>query len=328
MLPGLVVSIVSLAVVFYFADLDEIGQALRLADYRLVALSALLSLTWLLVRGQVWRTLLQNKPTFSQSFFTVNEGYLLNNVLPFRLGELGRVYLMSKKAHLGFWAVFSSVLLERVLDLAMAAGLLLSTLPFVVGATWAREAAIVAAGLVVLGLFILYLLARYRDWAMRLFNRWMVRWPRLREMAGERLDAFFNGLTVITNTRLFLLAIGWMLLNWLVSLVQYYVMLGAFFDDPEFIWAAFSLGVAAMGIAAPSSPGAVGVMEISLVGALALFRLDSSTALAFAFTTHLIQYLLTGVLGAYGLFKDGQSLTGLYRQVLTLREKSPAGIEK
>lgn len=327
MLPGLVISMISLAVVFYFADFEKIGQALRLADYRLVALALVLSLGWLLVRGQVWRSLLQNRATFGQTFLTINEGYLLNNVLPFRLGEIGRVYLLGKKAGLGFWQVFSSVLLERALDLALAAGLLLATLPFVVGATWAREAAVAAAGLVFLGMAFLYLLARFRDRAVRLINRAMARWPGLQKFAGERLDAFFNGLAVLTNTRLFLAAAGWMLLNWLVAVVQYRVLLAAFFGESAWLWAGFSLGVGALGIAAPSSPGAVGVMELSLVGALALFGLDSSTALAFAFTTHLFQYLLTGVLGAYALSKDGQSLTGLYRQVMALREKSPPGIQ-
>ena len=69
-----------------------------------------------------------------------------------------------------------------------------------------------------------------------------------------------------------------------------------------------------MGIAAPSSPGAVGVYELVVVGALALFGIPAATALAFALTAHLTQYLLVGVLGTIGLARDGESLIGLYRQ--------------
>jgi len=87
----------------------------------------------------------------------------LNNLLPFRLGEVGRAFLLSRKAGLGFWQVLSTIVIERILDLSMAVGLLFSTLPFVVGATWAREAAFLVGGMVILGLVVLYILARSRE---------------------------------------------------------------------------------------------------------------------------------------------------------------------
>ena len=122
-LPGLLVSLIALAVVFYFADLDLVLDALRLADYRLVFIIVLLTTVWLAIRGVVWRTLLCEEATFSQVFLTVNEGYLINNILPLRLGEVARAFLLSRKAGLGFWRVFSTILIERALDLMMAAGL-------------------------------------------------------------------------------------------------------------------------------------------------------------------------------------------------------------
>ena len=76
-----------------------------------------------MIRGVVWRTLLQERASYSQTFFSVTEGYLLNNFLPFRLGEVGRAYLLSQKAKLDFWSVFSTIFIERALDLALAVGL-------------------------------------------------------------------------------------------------------------------------------------------------------------------------------------------------------------
>jgi hypothetical protein len=62
-------------------------------------------------------------------------------------------------------------------------------------------------------------------------------------------------------------------------------------------------------------------MEAALVGALSVFRLDPSVALAFALIVHLIQYLLTGVIGAYALARDGETLSGLYRRVRGLKKE-------
>jgi uncharacterized protein (TIRG00374 family) len=115
-----VISLVSLVAVLSIIDLERFIQALRLADYRFVALVFGFTLCWLLVRGVVWRTLLQGKATFPQTFWTVNQGYLLNNLLPLRLGEVGRAFLLSRKARLGFCRSVT-VLIERALDVAFAA---------------------------------------------------------------------------------------------------------------------------------------------------------------------------------------------------------------
>jgi uncharacterized protein (TIRG00374 family) len=308
-------------VVFYLIDPNQLLQALQLADYRLVVIAFLVSIGWLLARGMVWRTLLQNKASYGQVFFTVTEGYLLNNLLPFRLGEIARALLLSQKAGLDFWGVLSTIVIERILDLAMAAGLLFTTLPFVVGASWAAEAAIGAGSLVLVGLVVLYLLARFRAWTIRQYERFGKRWPFLLRIGGGRITAFLTGLTVLTDGALFLKATGWSVTNWLVAIAQYYLLLLAFFPHAQLLWAAFALGVGALGIAAPSSPGALGVLELSIVGALALFGLNSSAALAYAITAHVFNYLANGLLGSYALARDGESLSGLYQRVRHIPQK-------
>ncbi|NLG71942.1 MAG: flippase-like domain-containing protein [Chloroflexi bacterium] len=320
-LPGLIVSAVSLGSVLWVADPQQVIAALRLADYRIVLLAFSLSLVWLLLRAVVWRVLLREQASFKNVFFTIAEGYLLNNLLPLRLGEVARSFLLSRKERLAFWQVFSSIVIERVLDLACAVGLLLVTLPFVVGADWAREAALGAGALVIAGLGVLYILARSREQALAVVTRLGQRWPWIERLAGKRLASLLVGLAVLTDGRRFLLATGWMFLDWAVAVLQYFVLLRAFFPEAAVLWAAFALGVAALGAAAPSSPGAIGVMELSLVGALAVFQIDQSRALAFALTIHFFSYLSSGIFGSLGLAQDGESLTGLYRQIRSLRTR-------
>ena len=314
------ISLLSLAVVFYFADLRQLRDALKLADYRLVLVGLVGSLLWLAVRGLAWRALLKQSASFSQVFLSLNEGYLLNNFLPFRLGEVGRAFLLARKAGLDFWRVISSILIERSLDLFLAAGLLFSTLPLVAGASWARQAAIIVGIAVLAGMVVLYLLALNRDWALRLFDRLAGRWSLLKRLGGKILPAFLSGLSILTEGLQFVRAAGLMILDWMLALLQYYLLMRAFLPEAKPLWVAFSLGVTALGIAIPSSPGAVGVMELSLVGALSIFGLNPSTALAFALTSHFIQYLTTGVIGIYALAKDGESLAGLYHRVRGIKK--------
>ncbi len=325
LLPGLIVSLIALAVIFYLVDFRALWKALQQADYRFVLLLLAATLIWLLVRAVVWRTLLREQADYWPTFLTLNEGYLLNNVLPFRLGEVGRAFLLSRKtANLGFMTVLSSIVIERILDVGMAAGLLLASLPFVIGGSFARSAAFGAAGLVGLGILVLYLIARNRDWTERQFDRLAARLPALQRVGGQQLHGLLAGLSVLTDGRRFLKAVLLISLNWMIAVAQFYVLLRAFFPQAQLLWATFTLGVMALGVALPSSPGSIGVLEATVMGALAAFVNDPSTALAAALTAHLSNYLITGLLGVYALGRDGLSLSGVYRDVRQIPPSDPA----
>lgn len=311
----MLISLVSLAIVLYFADLNQLAQAVLLADFGYILLALLLMLLWLAVRGMFWRTLLQEKARFSDVFWTLNEGYLISNLLPFRLGEIARAFILSRKAPISFWEVLSTIVLERVMDLTLAVGVLAITLPFVVGAGSQIPAAGTIGVLIILVFVTLFLLARNRERAIGVFNRIGERIHLVRKLGGKIVPSLFDGLAALTDARRFLRAVCWVVLNWLIAIAQYFVLLKAFVPQAQLLWSTFSLGVSAIGLAAPSSPGAVGVFEAAMVAALALFSINTSVALAAAITAHVLQYLVTGALGIFGLIRDGESLFSLYRRI-------------
>ena len=142
-LPGALISIALIGAILYFVDLDDMVNAVRRANYGLLAVSFALSFAWMALRAKVWQTLLRNRPTFADTFFTVGEGYLLNAFLPFRLGELGRVFLISRKSKMQFAEVLPTIVIERVVDLGITAAILLASLPFVVGAQGSERIGII-----------------------------------------------------------------------------------------------------------------------------------------------------------------------------------------
>jgi len=320
LLPGLLVSIAALGIVLYLAKPGRMIDALRMADYRLVVGGGLITLVWLLVRGMAWRALLQDKVSLRQTFFALNEGYLLNNFLPLRLGEVGRAYLLGQKSGLGFWRVLSSILLERGLDVLLTVAMLLGALPFVTGMTSARGAALGVGGVVLAAMVALFIVARYPDKFLRLYERLTSRVGFLSRLGKQVLPNFFSGLQVLTEPKRFLQAGGWFILNLAVAIAQYYVLMLAFFPHARPLWAIFCLAVAALGLALPSSPGGIGVFEGAVMGALAVFKLDPGNALAYAFTLHFWNYAITGLLGSYALARDGESILHLYDRVRRVRK--------
>ncbi|HXF86525.1 MAG TPA: lysylphosphatidylglycerol synthase transmembrane domain-containing protein [Anaerolineales bacterium] len=318
-LPGALISILLIAAILYFVDLRATLEALRSANYAMLGLALAIGFVWMGIRAQVWRTLLRNRASYRDVFWTVGEGYILNNFLPFRLGEIGRAFLLSRKSDLKFMEILPTIVIERTMDLGYSAVILLAALPFVVGAQGAERVGVIVGVLVLIGFVLLYVLARSNRWALDLFHKLSARWPLLQRVGGNFLESFFAGLSVLTDGWLFLRFIFWMTVNWAVAIVAYYFIIRAFFPQTQITWAMFGLGAAAFGGAVPSLPGAVGTFEGAFGGALTLLSGDESTSFAAALTGRLYNYINSGVIGGIGLLREGQTLSGIYQQLKNLR---------
>jgi len=320
-LPGAIVSVGLIAAILYFVDLRAMVNAMRNANYGMLAISMALGFIWMAIRTQVWRTLLRDRPSFSDTFWTVGEGYILNNFLPFRLGEIGRAFLLSRKTGMPFMEILPTIVIERAMDLAYSAIIFLSALPFVVSPEGSGQIALTFGVVVLIGFIFLYILARSNKWALDLFHKLSARWPVLQRLGGNFLEAFFAGLSVLTDGWLFFRFLFWMTLNWLLATVAYYFIIRAFFPQTQITWAMLGLGAAAFGGAVPALPGAVGTFEGAFGGALTLLSGDQSTSLAVAITARLYNYISTGVIGGIGLAREGETLSGIYQQLMNLRNK-------
>lgn len=323
-LPGAVISILLIAAILYFVDLRAMLDALRNANYIYLGIALAIGFIWMGVRAQVWRTLLRNRASYNDVFWTIGEGYLLNNFLPFRLGELGRAFLLSRKSSLTFMEILPTIVIERTMDLIYTAIIFVSVIPFVVGAEENARVGIIAGSVVLAVFALMYILARNNKWALDLFHKLTARIPRLQKLGGSFLESFFAGLSVLTDGWLFLKFLFWMTVNWGVAIVAYYLIIRAFFPQANAIWAMFGLGMAAFGGAIPSAPGALGTFEGAIVFALTRFVPDESTALAAAIAMRLYNYINSTVIGGIGLAREGQTLSGVYQQLMSFRNKETA----
>lgn len=316
-LPGILISLAAIAVLYFLVDVDELRHAFELADYQWLPVVLLLFMGSLLARSLAWRTILEEKVSFGNAFLVLNQGYLLNNVLPFRLGELGRALILGRMSQLGFWRVLPTIVVERVFDLAIAVGLLLSSLPFVVGADWARSVVPLAGAIVLLGFASLFALAVKPKWVLGILQALTRPWPKLEAWVVEKVQSFLLGLSALKNPLRFLRVLFWMLLAWGFNFSWYYLLLRSFVPEAAPMWMVFGIAVTSLGVAVPSSPAYVGVLEGVMVAALSLFGVDEALSLAFALVAHVIYFVVTGIIGIYAFGKQGESLAGVYKQLLT-----------
>lgn len=326
-LPGVIISIVALIVLFRLARWDELVLAFNaIRPINLFVAIVLLVLSFF-VRTLVWWILLGKQAPYKRTFYIISIGYLLNNLFPLRAGEIGRVLLMGNITKLGPLYVLSTIIIERTYDLAIASGLLLATLPMVlsnalgIGISWAEPVAISTISLVIIGLGSLYLIARNSQKVKERVSNLGNRSRTFEKHITPHLDSFLDGLNVLTQPGQFLLSVIFILICWALYITVFYLILLPIVPHAPLWWAIFSDAVVALGVAVPSAPGGLGVWEASIVGSLSILGVSTSSALAYALLMHLLNFLVVGVFGFYGLSREGQSLTALFSKIK--REKYP-----
>jgi len=312
MLPGILISGIAIAVLLSQIDLGQTVEEFQKVKLSRMIIATLILVVAFVTRAIGWRVLLQDKVSLKLAFSAETIGYLLNTVLPFRLGELGRALVLGIRSPISFWEAFPTVVVERIFDLGFMAGLLLGTLPFVVGADWAITAAVVAAVLFVMGFAVLYLMVLNPEWVQKLFGTLAGRWPRLKAIGEEKIDLFLRGLAVLRSPKRFLLVFFWIGVTWVLSVSWNTIVLTTFYPDPSLVEAGFVVGVTALGVAAPSTQGNLGVYEAAVVSAFVALSADPANGLAHGLVTHGLYLLVVVVLGFISLAREKISIREVY----------------
>src|SRR5690606_30698054 len=93
---GTIVTFVALYFIATQLNLELFWQAWTSANYWYVLPCMLLLFLGLVTRAFRWRVLLNGELPFNRTFSIMNVAYLVNGVLPLRIGEVARVYLVSR----------------------------------------------------------------------------------------------------------------------------------------------------------------------------------------------------------------------------------------
>lgn len=359
LLLGLLVSAAALFLALHNINLTNALQALQNANYIWLVPSAGLAVLGLFVRAIRWRVLLSGRIPLVRSFNILNISYILNNILPARLGDLTRAFLATRtEPPVPVFTSLSTILTERLIDmvlvLLMLGGALLmvpNMPPGVMGVGAMMGLAAVAA------FGVLVTLAHRPGWAHAMLGFVLRILPFLEQLnLAEALNRVLDGLTPLTRWRSFLAVMAWTLLAWSFSILTGYLMLFTMFAQPRLDVVVLFIAAASLAIAVPATFASVGPFEwaviISLVAVYGVNwqalpttfimsplaqRLDTITqlntvqakAFSFAVVLHSLNIAVYAAMGAVGLIQEGISLGQVTRGAQrlgadpALPEKSP-----
>ena len=309
---GFLISFAAFAALIWFIDVREVLAAIKQVSLVWILPVLFLLFISLITRAGAWRVILQERISLWQSFLIVNAGYFVNTVLPFRIGEIARVFLL-RPAGFTFWQALPTIVLERMFDLLFAVGLFLTGLPYALGFAQGSAYAYLMGGLVLTGLLLLVLLVRYQAPIISWIEMISVPWEDKKNWLVEKLRFVISGLVILNKPNQMLRTFVGMTLSWGLALAYQYILLRAFVPEAQMIWAVFTLGALALGVSVPSSPGNIGLYEASITLALSAFGVDQTLAFAYALTSHVLSLGMTTVFGAFALVNQGYAIGDIWR---------------
>ena len=336
----------------FFVDFDKVRDVLASANYIYAVPSLLLYTLALWFRTIRWRYLL--KPITGGEmkralFPVVVVGYMANNLIPVRIGELMRAYYLTLREGIRTFAGFGTVALERASD--VIALLLLVAIVAVLGAIGVGTAVVsiaedVPGGLPVLTLgallpflavfsVVAYVVVVSPGKVRTRLNRmlFIVSASLRRRIVGTAMN-LIAGLTAVRTWRGLVTVIALSLPVWIAEIAMYYVIALGFdirevFDSQlQFVAAIVAFGAAAnLAGVLPSSAGSWGPFDFFGAAALTALGVDTDLAAAYAVTVHVVLWGPVTLAGAVLLFADKVSMANLARGARAVRSENERSAE-
>lgn len=288
----------------------DLAESLRvLGSVRPVILMAATAvfLTGYPIRALRWRRILWSQKALStrETLVPVFVGYMANNVLPARAGELYRAHFLGRRVGMSRSGAVASIVVERAFD-----GLMLVVVVTLVFFLFPQEHFLgVAAFFTMLaflvlafGILLYVLVAERAHW---LVERSLGLLPRaLEERVSVRLKMFLLGIRGVSTIRGLLVVGAYTAVIWMLEICAYSLAIAAF--DVSLPLGGFLLvyALAALGTTLPAGPGYIGPYQYAFVLGLGVFAVSRETALAVSVAAQLALLGSVTLIGLVLLWRD------------------------
>ncbi|HVN87063.1 MAG TPA: lysylphosphatidylglycerol synthase transmembrane domain-containing protein [Candidatus Binatia bacterium] len=288
---SLVVSALFLYLAFRNVPLRDLGVALARFDPRWLVPAFAISILLQIFRA--WRWQLELRPLcrvgLGPLWVVTSVAYMAINVLPARLGEVVRPWLLSRRHAVSFSNVVGNLVVEKTMDsVVILFYIFLGLLTTADLPAWVRRGAMFPA----VGATILVTLVVLLWWRGEAFvDRWIVHYLPERFGAGlvRILKAVVAGMQILPDPRLLGLVFVVSLGLWFLPILSSYVVIRAFSFAVPFNAAIIVFIFIGFGTALPQAPGMIGTYQYACQLALALFGVAAADALAYGLVLNAIQ---------------------------------------
>ena len=322
---GILISAIFIYLAFRKVQFQEIVNSLKSANYFLILPNIVVVILGMIIRAVRWRYLLESTGKFRarELFPSVMIGFMANNLLPARLGEVVRAYSLGAKTGQSKSSIFASIVLERVFDSLSLLAMFWLVILFIPFPPPIKKFGIVTLLGTVAIIIFLIVLKRKTTSIVKLALKVLFFLPeKLSNKLENIMNKFAEGLSIFRHRQALTMIIFWSIFLWLITALSNYFVFMAFGLHPNITACFILLIFVAAGVMLPSAPGFVGVFQAAAIGAFVLlnnlnllgqhaagpFGVSKGEALSFSIVLWLCSYLPVTLLGLYYLKREHLSL--------------------
>jgi uncharacterized membrane protein YbhN (UPF0104 family) len=336
---GTAISVAALYFAFRNIPLDEISVYISSINYFWIIPAAAVSLSAFIMRALRWQSILDpvRKISFTQAFHPLMTGFMLNCILPGRIGEAARPAILMKKEKVPFSTGVATVAVERIFDIVLLSILFIIIIAGIkidpdlavdFGGYRLNSADLSAAGknlagtgvILAAGSFLLFF-GKTRKFMgfiiMKLPLIFFFAGPPLKKKientislpALRVLENFSNGFLLIKRPRTILLCACYTMAVWVLTAFSYYLLsLGCPGIGLSFTELTAVMIIVCFFIVLPSAPGYWGLWEAGGIFAMSLFGVSAKDAAGYTLINHLIQMVPVIIAGLVSAMITGVSI--------------------
>lgn len=315
-LLGVFISAACLWYAFRGVDLFAMSEGIGRVGFFWIGTSVLAAMGGLILRALRWRVLLGEPPIGAWSLVSATFiGFMANSLLPFRLGEVIRAWVLARRRQAAMPTALASIVIERLFDVIAALaflGVALAMAPELGSgaSSLLKRSGMVVLAIVAVGLSGLTVVVWFRTRLLQAAERQMAGSRRSVVVRGfEVLRRFLEGLCILRSGWQWAAAIALSVLIWITAIASFQVLADGFGLGLTPVQTTLVFIIVLFGVAVPSAPGFVGTFHGFCVAGLALVAgIESTPAAAYATLLHGSQWLATVAIGLGCLLAD-RSLT-------------------
>ncbi len=321
----LIAAALTIGLLWWFArnlDFVQVWAAIRTAEIGLIVLAVAVTFVTYVFRAWRWQLLLLplGRVQFRNAFRTTVIGFTATFLLPGRIGEVLRPYLLARREGLSAAAAFATVIVERFLDLAtvlLMFGFFLMTTSLDVGRD-VKFGGALATGIAIAALTIMAISAGHPERLGRWTGRVTAILPgRAASLAARFAQTFVEGLAVLRQPAALAGSLFFSLCLWLSIAFAAWLTSQALDVTFGFTGSFLVLMYLSVGVALPTPAGVGGFHAMYQEAVVRFFGAGVDRAAAGAIVLHLVSFAPISLVGLVLMAQDGLSLMELKRMKST-----------
>lgn len=291
----LIISILFLAAILYYADWALISEKSHLISPGPILLAALVFMIFQVAKAVQFTVFIPKhaKPRFSSLYYVMSKHAYYLSVLPVRLGDIYYSTFLKKHTSIPHRLGNLSLIMARVYDV-----LILSVFTMV-GLSYVSQSLPTSINIIILSLsaisiLIIFNLSRCMNISRSMINRISGQDKHsLLNRISDHIAAINEEIQMQNKTRLHFFLLITTALNWSGTIIMFWIVLNMFQLKIDLVTAMFLVGMVNLTSVIPiQSIGGFGLRETGLLTALVLTGMDYQESIAYAIIARFILYMI------------------------------------